>query len=267
MVVTSPSDAVPSEAPGDTAVPVVLLHGWGGSFAETWHEPGIDALITDLGRRVVGVDLLGHGEAPKPHEPEAYADLSGWLLERLDAVAPVVDVVAFSLGAMTALGALARRPERFGRVVLAGIGDGTFQPRNEDQHRRILAALESTESRHAAGGADDTAGEETVDTIGLLFAQYAHRPGNDPVALAAIMRRPEPPTLSPSDLAGIGNQVLVVIGDRDFAAPAAGLAGAFANGRLVTLRNTDHFATPGSFPFIDAVLDFLSTPGGAPDPR
>lgn len=225
-------------------MPVVLVHGWGGSFAETWHAPGVDALISDIGRTPVGVDLLGHGTEAKPREPEAYADLSGWFLDRLDRVAPVVDVVAFSLGAMTTLGALVRRPERFGRVVLAGIGDGTFRPRDEEQHRRILAAVD--------GSGDDT------DTVALLFGQYARRPGNDPEALAAIMRRPEPRTLTPADLAAVDNPVLVVIGDRDFAAPADALASALPNARLVTLRNTDHFATPGSFPFLDAVLGFLA---------
>jgi hypothetical protein len=51
--------------------------------------------------------------------------------------------------------------------------------------------------------------------------------------------------------------VLVVIGDRDFAAPADPLVEALPDARLVTLRNVDHFATPESFGFIDATLEFL----------
>jgi hypothetical protein len=50
----------------------------------------------------------------------------------------------------------------------------------------------------------------------------------------------------------------VVIGDKDFAGPANELAAAFPQGRLVTLRNTDHFATPESFPFIDTILEVMS---------
>src|SRR5215218_8867716 len=41
--------------------PVVLVHGWGGSFEATWRAPGWEALLEDAGRRVIGVDLLGHG--------------------------------------------------------------------------------------------------------------------------------------------------------------------------------------------------------------
>ena len=51
--------------------------------------------------------------------------------------------------------------------------------------------------------------------------------------------------------------MLVVIGDRDFAGPADRLVGALPDARGVTLRNVDHFATPESFGFIDATLDFL----------
>ncbi|MFM9083659.1 MAG: alpha/beta fold hydrolase, partial [Actinomycetota bacterium] len=50
--------------------PVVLVHGWAGSFRETWQSTGVDALLADAGREVVGVDLLGHGDADKPHDPE-----------------------------------------------------------------------------------------------------------------------------------------------------------------------------------------------------
>ena len=39
--------------------------------------------------------------------------------------------------------------------------------------------------------------------------------------------------------------------------PADALVDALPDARYVALRNTDHFATPESFAFIDAVLDFL----------
>ena len=49
-----------------------------------------------------------------------------------------------------------------------------------------------------------------------------------------------------------------MIGDADFAGPATRLASAFPNAKLTVLRNTDHFATPEAFSFIDAILDFLA---------
>lgn len=225
-------------------VPVVLLHGWAGSFAETWQQTGVDALLADAGRHVVGMDLLGHGSEAKPHDPAEYADLDGWLLARLAGIAPVVDAVGFSLGALTLLGALAKDPSRFRRVVLSGIGDGVFRADAENGGDRILAALEGR--------------EPPDDPVSRAFKQHASKPWNDPRALAAVLRRPRPRPIDREILRTIDNPVMVAIGDNDFAAPADELAAAFPNGRLITLRRTDHFATPESFSFIDSLLDFLA---------
>ncbi len=40
-------------------VPVVLVHGWGGSFASTWESSGFTALLADAGRNVIGVSNTG----------------------------------------------------------------------------------------------------------------------------------------------------------------------------------------------------------------
>jgi pimeloyl-ACP methyl ester carboxylesterase len=224
-------------------VPVVLVHGWGGSFRETWQKPGINALLEDIGRIPVGLDLLGHGEQDKPHDPEAYTELPSWLLAHLPDN-PVVDAVGFSLGALTILRALIAAPQRFGKVVLAGIGDGVFTKSSPDAHKRIVDALE--------GRAPED------DTFARMFAHYGNTPGNDLLALTAIMKRPASEPVTEEQLSAITNEILIVIGDADFAGPATRLAAAFPNAKLTILRNTDHFATPESFSFIDAILEFLA---------
>ena len=231
-------------APRVADVPVLLVHGWGGSFEATWRRNGFTELLADAGRTVVGVDLLGHGAAPKPHDPGEYGDLTG----RIEDALPdePVDVVAFSLGALTTLRLAARVPERFGRIVVGGIGRNVFES-DDEQRERILAGVE--------GRADPD------DNLARLFGQYASQTGNDAVALAAVLRRPQGP-LTPEDLAAVTCPVLVVIGDRDFAGPADRLVEALPDARLVTLRNVDHFATPESFGFIDAALEFLDAVPG-----
>jgi len=221
-------------------VPVVLVHGWGGSFASTWQRSGFTELLADAGRRVIGVDLLGHGEAPAPHDPDAYADLTTRIVEALPATP--VDAVGFSLGGLTLLRLATQQPERFRRIALGGVGRNVFE-RDEDATARILAGLEGT------GDPDDN--------VARLFTQYADRPGNDRAALAALLRRPQPDPLTSADLAAVTCPVLVVVGDQDFVAPADTLVDALPSGRAVVLRRTDHFATPESFGFIDAVLRFL----------
>jgi pimeloyl-ACP methyl ester carboxylesterase len=221
-------------------VPVVLVHGWGGSFAQTWQAPGFAALLEDAGREVIGVDLLGHGDAPKPHDVEAYTDLTRRIEEALPASGQV-DAVGFSMGAITLLELAGRRPERFHRLVVAGIGASLFVD-DPERHEAIIAAVEGRGDPGDIGSA--------------VFAHYAQQPGNDPVALAAILKRPRR-VWHPDDLAPVTCPTLVVIGDRDFAGPGEPLAEALPDARLVTLRGVDHFATPESFGFIDSALEFL----------
>jgi pimeloyl-ACP methyl ester carboxylesterase len=227
------------------APPVVLVHGWGGSFESTWQRSGFTALLEDAGLQVVGVDLLGHGTAPKPHDPEAYADLT----ERVRDALPEqpVDAIGFSLGAMTLLRLAIAEPHRFNRIVLAGVGANLFD-RDEAGTRAIVAGLETV----AAGG-----DPSTLDNTVRLFTQYASQPGNDIDALTAVMKRPPSTEITPEDCAVVTCPVLVVVGDRDFVHPGDGLAAAFPNGRCETLRNVDHFATTESFGFFDAALEFL----------
>ena len=231
--------------------PVILVHGWGGSFASTWERSGFTALLADAGRDVIGVDLLGHGTAPKPHDPAAYTDLSARIVDALPDTP--VDAIGFSLGALTLLRAAIAAPERFHRLVLAGVGRNVFE-RDDAATARILAGVEGTAGEAVDEEAEGSAGE---DNLARLFGQYARSEGNDAVALAAVLRRPDPDPITPAGVARVTCPVLVVLGDHDFAQPADALVDALPDARYVALRNTDHFATPESFAFIDAALGFL----------
>ncbi len=220
------------------------MHGWGGSFARTWQQPGWQALLEDAGRDVIGVDLLGHGSAPKPHDPAAYADLT----ERITDAAGdgPIDAVGFSLGAITLLELACRQPTLFRKLAVMGVGENIFRA-DEERRRSIIAAVE---------------GESSDDLTAQLFAQYSRQPGNDPVALAAIMKRTGGRGFTKADLGRVTCPVLVVLGDKDFAGPADPLVEALPNARHVAVRNCDHFATTEAFGAIDAVLEFLDSPAG-----
>ncbi len=225
--------------------PVVLVHGWGGSFESTWQQSGFTALLEDGGKEVIGVDLLGHGTAPKPHDPEAYADLTTRIA---DALPPEpVAAIGFSLGALTLLRLAVDQPERFDRIVLAGIGRNVFD-------RDLSGAEAIARGLDRAGGGGEL---DDLDNTVRLFVQYAQQPQNDLAALTAIMKRPPGPDLGLDELARVTCPVLVVVGDRDFVYPGDELAAAFPDGRCVTLPKVDHFATPEAFGFFDAALGFV----------
>ena len=124
--------------------PVVMVHGWGGSFLRTWQEPGWEALLADAGRDVIGVDLLGHGTADKPHDPEAYADLTPAVTDRAPRLMPV-DAIGFSLGSMTLLELACRAP----RAPVAPRGVGRRQ--DAVRHRPIRCDREGRRGRCGRG--------------------------------------------------------------------------------------------------------------------
>jgi pimeloyl-ACP methyl ester carboxylesterase len=222
-------------------LPVVLVHGWGGSFASTWQGPGWEALLEDAGRTVIGVDLLGHGTAPKPHDPAAYADLTQRISAALPSDGSPVDAIGFSLGAITLLTLASREPGRFGRIVVGGVGQNVVR-RDDSGTKAILAALRGT--------------GDPADIGSQVFAHYASQRGNDAEALAAVLERERPP-LDADALGRIACPVLVCLGTKDFAGPAEPLLALLPNARYVPLQGVDHFATPESFAFIDAALEFL----------
>jgi pimeloyl-ACP methyl ester carboxylesterase len=222
-------------------VPLLMVHGFASSFERNWREPGWVDVLTEEGHRVVGVDLLGHGDAAKPTEPEAYRDLERCVEAALPGDGEVIDGVGFSLGGQLLLRAAATKPERFRRIAVGGVGDNIFTASSSEQAATAIETGRSEDSGHEAMGA---------------FARFAQAPGNDPAALAACMRRPQQP-ITAEELAGVTVPVLVVLGDRDFAGPAERLMGALPDARLVTLAGADHFGTPKDFRFIDAVVEFL----------
>ena len=220
--------------------PVLLVHGFASSFERNWLEPGWVDVLQEEGHQVAGLDLLGHGDAPKPTEPEAYRDLDRGVEQALPDDGPV-DAVGFSLGGQLLLRVAARSPQRFRRIAIGGVGDNIFEARSPDDAIRAIETGRAGESDHESAGA---------------FARFARAPGNEPAALVACLRRPHEP-VSEEELASVTLPVLVVLGDRDFAGPADRLLAALPDARLVKLTGADHFGTPKDFRFLDAVVEFL----------
>jgi pimeloyl-ACP methyl ester carboxylesterase len=104
---------------GDAAAPAVLLvHGWGASMYmwRDWFAP-----LAEAGRRVVAVDLPGHGVSDKPTDLGRYtlASLVGVVRELIALRAlGAPDIVAQSMGGTIALAVAARRAAPVGRLVL-----------------------------------------------------------------------------------------------------------------------------------------------------
>lgn len=214
------------------------MHGLASSFEHGWRESGWIDLLGDGGRDVIGVDLLGHGSAPRPTDPAAYADFGGRVRDALPD--GPVDAIGFSAGAIVLLELAVEDASRFNRLVLIGVGQNVFR---DDDHEVLARAFE--------GGGGDGA-----DIGARVFVSLAETAGNDPAAIAACVRRPRR-VLKPDDLAAVTCPTLVIIGDRDFAGPADPLVDALPDARLTLLPGVDHFQATRDFRCIDAALEFL----------
>jgi pimeloyl-ACP methyl ester carboxylesterase len=219
------------------AATVALVHGFATTSARTWGENGWLDLLGDVGRTPLPIDLLGHGTADKPHDPEAYAAMEDLVLAQLPD--EPVDAIGFSLGARVLVTIACDHPDRFEHLVLTGVGANLLRNDGSDVIRKAIE-----------GEGDPT------NPVVQYFAGLASHPDVDRAALAACLRSPRP-ALTPERLASVQLPVLVIIGDKDFAGPGEPLAEALPQSTLVTLRNVDHFATPKDFGCIDAALDFL----------
>jgi pimeloyl-ACP methyl ester carboxylesterase len=114
-------DGVPIwfEEHGDPAgPPLIALHGgimtFPGSFG------AVLPWLTE-GRRVIGIELQGHGHTPdtgRPMSIERFADDVAEVIDRAVGDGPV-DVWGFSLGALTATSLAVRHPRKVRRLVLA----------------------------------------------------------------------------------------------------------------------------------------------------
>jgi len=116
--------------------PLLLLHGFTGSV-RNWDRfvPGWSQR-----RKVIAVDLIGHGESDAPDDPDRYTmehaadDLSA-LLDALDLESAAV--LGYSMGGRVALSLAVMRPERVSALLLESSSPGLAGA--EERKARVAA--------------------------------------------------------------------------------------------------------------------------------
>ena len=110
---------------------VVLVHGFSSNRAEGWKRTGWYAALQSRRERLIALDLRGHGESTRSHDPADYghARMSNDIVDLMDHLGVgCASLVSFSLGARLALGAAIDHPDRFDHLVLGGAGMRLFDP-------------------------------------------------------------------------------------------------------------------------------------------
>src|ERR1700722_17724703 len=104
--------------------------------------------------------MLGHGNAPNPHDPADYEAMEDMVAALVDGE---TDAGGFSMGARLVLAIEAQRPGTFRRIVAGGVGANLF-----DLERNPSAVADALEGRG-----------EVLDPLSRAFVAVAHTPPND----------------------------------------------------------------------------------------
>ena len=234
--------------------PIVLVHGWGVDGRRNWVDTGWVAALAAL-RRVILIDVRGHGRSEKPHDDAAYryAAMSADVIQVIDELGVErADFFGYSMGAFMGAALLGSHPERFTSMVLGGIGDET--PESAAVATTIAAALR----------ADDPSA--ISDPVGRAYRAFVDAdPANDreALAVAALAMWPDG---HPTEVGGPGLReadvpVLIVNGsdDHPYVDTAPRLADALRRSRLVVVPGCDHLTALTDPAFRSAVLEFLGS--------
>ena len=228
--------------------PILLIHGFSATAEDNWVRTGWVQALTRARFKVVRFDLRGHGRSGKLHDPADYgiAKHTADALALLDHLGIAkADLMGFSMGAGIAMRLAAYHGERFGLVVLAGVGGKALEP----------ASSFGTKTAEALEAADPGTIE---DRTAKAFRLYAENLGQDLKSIAACARAPREG--SAADLLPlIRNRSLVIAGARDdLAGDPHALSELMADARAEIIPGTDQmFARPNPM-FKGAVMDFLT---------
>lgn len=232
--------------------PIVLVHGFASNRNENWRRLGWYGAFERKGLRCIALDVRGHGESAKPHEPDAYTRdaLIGDIFALMDHLQiKRADLMGYSMGARLALAAALSKPERVDHLILGGIGGRLFE---------------------RSGSADVMAAAMLADDPGTIsepllrsFRHFADEQGEDRLALAACTRGTSG-SFDRETVSTLRVPTLIVAGARDaLAGSAEELAAVIPGAQAVTLPGCDHFsAIPHAlfkasvFDFLDGTLDF-----------
>jgi pimeloyl-ACP methyl ester carboxylesterase len=224
-------DGVPIwyEEHGDPRGPaLVALHGGINTFQRSFAEvlPWLA-----VGRRVIGVELQGHGHTPdtgRAMSIERFADDVAELIDRV-AGGGAVDVWGFSLGALTATSLAVRHPTKVGRLVLAA---SNIRP---DGYHPEITAPEQDDPRLPT--------DEEFATWQADYDAVAPKPED----FFPFLERMQPVVhrfdgWTDDEIRSIAVPTFLVIGDRDFVRldHAAEMLDLFPDCRLAVLPATRH---------------------------
>src|SRR5713226_6123412 len=238
---TNPIYASTGGKPFDPALPTIaFIHGAGMDHT-VWALQA--RYFAHHGRNVLAFDLPGHGRSAGPGLA-SIAAMAGCVLAALEAVgARRASLVGHSMGALIALAAASRAPERIAALALLGVAP--LMPVHPDllaeaaggEHNAIDLMVTWAVGRQAQLGANAAPG------LWLTGAALRLLERADAAVLAADLAACDAYRDAAAAAASVSAPTLLLLGADDRMTPpgkAIAFAGSFRDGRSLVLRGSGH---------------------------
>jgi pimeloyl-ACP methyl ester carboxylesterase len=227
--------------------PILLIHGFGSNYAVNWQATGWIATLTNAGRRVVAMDVRGHGQSAKFYSVDDYspAIMAGDAanLIRHVGIAPT-DVMGYSMGGRIAAMLAVRHPELVHALIIGGMGINVIEGIGGEE--AIAAALE-------ASSVDDVTSD-----VGRGYRIFADQTRSDRAALAKCIFG-QRQRLTAAEVGTIRAPTLIAVGTKDdVAGSPQRLAALIPGAEVLEIANRDHMLATGDRQYTAGVLDFLA---------
>lgn len=208
---------------GGRGIPLVLLHGFG---AETRLYAQSASRLTDLGVRVIGIDLPGHGESPPLPGRSGVREWAAVVADTLDHLGVRHAVVAgHSTGGRVGAELAVLRPELVSSLVLIDAIVGASWDRRRDMLLRFPPAIVPFMAGFVLDCVDTAPLHRDRDQarklrrlVAPMVARKIRRPRWTTSAVTSVLR--SPPSLPTIDrLRSNATHVTVLHGERDLIVP------------------------------------------------
>jgi pimeloyl-ACP methyl ester carboxylesterase len=235
--------------------PVLLLHGFASSAKLNWLDTGWLPALVEAGRRVITVDLPGHGLSAAPEDLDSYSP-SRIRADLLQIVADMgvrplaaddgdsgLDVVGYSLGSRLAWEFGATQPELVHRMVLGG--PGAADP---------LAAFDVAAAQRYLADGTPIADRSTAQLLRMALSL----PHNNIFALLSLVEAIKAEPFTPSEAVPRMPMLLIAGEKDDRAATLPELAALAPHAEQLILAGRDHINAVTSRAFKDSAIAFLA---------